>query len=95
MKKIIHRLRNQPEEVRTHMLNVLTAGSAVVLGLLWVYSLGTNLANPDTSSNIKKDLQPFSVLKDNLVGGYQSFSQPDQATPPTQDDQQIDMSALN
>ncbi len=86
MKKIIHHLRNQSEETRTHILHVLTVGASVILVLLWIYSLGTNLTNTDTKTQISKDLKPFSVLKDNLVGGYKSISQPEE---------QIDTSVLD
>lgn len=66
MKKIIHHIRKQPEEVRRHILNVLIAACAVILFLLWVYSLGTNLTNPDNQAKMSQDLKPFSTLKDNL-----------------------------
>lgn len=72
MKKLIHHLRKQPEEVRRHILHIITFALAVVFLLLWVYSLGRNLTNPETQIKMKQDLQPFSVLKDNLVGGSKS-----------------------
>ena len=77
MKKFIHHIRRQPEHVRRHILHVLTLVFGATLALLWIYSLGTSLANPDTGANIAQDLKPFSALKDNLVGGYNSISQPD------------------
>jgi hypothetical protein len=40
--------------------------------ILWTFSLGKSITNPDTKKKIKQDLQPFSVLKDNLVEGYKS-----------------------
>ena len=43
MKKIIHHIRRQPEEVRRHILHILTIVAAIILLLLWVYSLGTSL----------------------------------------------------
>ena len=76
MKRIIHHLRKQTEEDKRHILNILTAVFAVVLFSLWVYSLETNIADKNTQAKISQDLQPFSALKDNLVGGYQSISQP-------------------
>jgi hypothetical protein len=88
MKKIIHHLRRQPEEVRTHILHILTVSATVVLMLLWVYSLGTTISNPQTVTQTKQDLQPFSVLKDNLVGGYQSMSQNNQSNQTAQPNQQ-------
>lgn len=75
MRKIIHHLRSQSEEVRRHILHVLTVCFAVILLLLWIYSLGKNLINPDTQAKINNDLKPFSALKDGLVGGYKSLSE--------------------
>lgn len=72
MKKIIHHLRKQPEEVRRHVLHIAIFAVAIVMVLLWVFSLGKSLADPDTQVKIKQDLQPFSVLKDNIVDGYKS-----------------------
>ena len=80
MRKIIHHIRRQPEEVRRHILHILTMIAGVVLIVLWVYSLGTNLRNPDTQTKMTNDLKPLSALKDNLVGGYQSISEPDLKT---------------
>ncbi|MEK7088643.1 MAG: hypothetical protein AAB913_00750 [Patescibacteria group bacterium] len=67
MRRLIHRLRRQPEEIRRHILHILIFAVAVIMILLWVFSLGKNLANPDTQVKMKQDLQPFSVLKDSLV----------------------------
>jgi len=71
MEKIIHRIRKQPEEVRRHILHVLTLIAAVILILLWIYSLGTTLSNPENQAKMNQDLQPFSVLKDNLSSLWQ------------------------
>ena len=76
MKKIIHKLRQQPEDVRRSISHILTIMFAIILVILWTYSLSKNLSNPDTQIKAKNDLQPFSVLKDNLVGGYKSISEP-------------------
>jgi len=72
MRKIIHHLRKQPEEVRRHVLHILIFAVAIIMILLWVFSLGKSLSNPDTQVKINQDLQPFSVLKDNIVEGYKS-----------------------
>jgi uncharacterized membrane protein YvbJ len=66
MKKIIQHLRKQPEEVRRHILHIITTILAVILVLLWIYSLGTTLTNPDTQAKISQDFKPFSALKDNI-----------------------------
>jgi uncharacterized membrane protein YvbJ len=67
MKKIIHYLRKQPEEVRRHILHILIFAVAIIMVLLWVFSLGKSFADPDTQVKLKQDLQPFSVLKDSIV----------------------------
>ena len=74
MKKIIHHLRKQPEEVRRNILHILIIASAIILIMLWVYSLGASLGNTDTQVKIKEDIKPFSVLKDNMIGGYKNIS---------------------
>lgn len=71
MRKIIHHLRKQPEEVRRHILHILIFIATVIMIILWVFSLGKNLANPDTQVKIKQDLTPFSVLKDNIISEYE------------------------
>jgi hypothetical protein len=76
MKKIIHHIRKQSEEVRRHILHVLTFLAAAVLIFLWIYSLGTTLTNPGTQEKISQDFKPFSALKDNMIGGYNNLSEP-------------------
>lgn len=73
MEKIIHHIRKQPEEVRRHILHVLIVVFGVILILLWIYSLGRTLTNPDTQTKVNQDLKPFSALKANIVGGYESI----------------------
>lgn len=84
MKKIIHHIRKQPEEVKRQILHILTFAAAVVLVLLWIYSLGTNLTSPETQSKMERDLKPFSALKDNIIDGYNSISEPNLSTEQTQ-----------
>ena len=74
MKKIIHNLRKQPEKKRRHILHIITIAAAIILIILWSYSLGRSLTSSDVKVKIKQDLKPFSVLKDNIVGGYKSVS---------------------
>lgn len=66
-------MRRQPEEVKRHILHITTLMFAVILSLLWVYSLGATLTNDDNQAKINKDLQPISALKANLIGGYNSI----------------------
>lgn len=72
MKKIIHRLRQEPEEVRQHIVHIVVFACAIILLLLWAVSLGHTLSSTETKTTMKKDAQPFTVLKDNIVDGYQS-----------------------
>jgi hypothetical protein len=76
MRKIIHNLRRQPDETKRHILHVFTFCSAIILILLWIYSLGTTLTSPSVQTKINKDMAPFSVLKANLIGGYNSITEP-------------------
>jgi hypothetical protein len=73
MRKIIHNLRRQPEEVRRQVLYISTIVLGLILLLLWVYSLGARMASTD-SDKVKKDLQPFTDLKSNIVDGYNNIS---------------------
>lgn len=75
MKKIIHHLRGQSEEVRRHILHVSTAVFGVILLILWIYSLGVSLTSSDAQTKVKNDLKPFSALKANLIDGYKSISE--------------------
>jgi hypothetical protein len=63
MRKIIHNLRQKPEEVRRHVLHVVTIVFGVIFLLLWIYSLGTKIA--DTKDKASIDLSPLNVLKAN------------------------------
>ncbi|KKP64823.1 MAG: hypothetical protein UR62_C0005G0012 [Candidatus Nomurabacteria bacterium GW2011_GWF2_35_12] len=76
MRKIIHNLRRQPEEVRRHILHLFILIVTIIMVTLWIFSLGKNLANPDIQVKIKQDLKPFSILKDNIVDGYKSTIDP-------------------
>lgn len=75
MRKIIHKLRNRPEAERRHILHIVTFVLGLFMILLWTFSLGKSITNKETKVKIKQDLQPFSVLKDNLVGGYKSIGE--------------------
>ena len=83
MKRIIHHLRRQPEKVRRDILHISIVALSIIMIILWSYSLGISLNNPDTQTKIKNDLEPFSVLKDNIVGGYNSISTPSNNASPT------------
>lgn len=80
IKSIIQKVREQPEQNKRHILHVLTLGFGVVLVLLWIYSLGTNLSSSDVQAGLSQDLKPLSALKANLIGGYNSITQPNEIT---------------
>lgn len=67
-------MRRQPEEVKRHILHITTGVFAVVLFLLWIYSLGTTLVDKDNQAKVNQDMQPISALKANLIGGYKSMT---------------------
>ncbi|MCX6753069.1 MAG: hypothetical protein NTW62_01820 [Candidatus Nomurabacteria bacterium] len=71
--KTVHRLRQEPIHVREQIVYWVTFMCAVILFLLWSVSLGKMLTNKDIQTSIKKDVQPFTVLKDNLSDGYKSI----------------------
>lgn len=72
IRKIVRHLRNKPEEERRHILNLFMFFVIVFMFILWIFSLGQTLGNPESKVKIKKDLQPFSVLKSNLIDGFNS-----------------------
>ena len=73
MKKIIHHLIKQPEEVRRHILHVSTIVLAMVLFTIWIYSLGMHLSSEETQAKIESDNEPLSAIKENFINGYESF----------------------
>ncbi len=72
--KTIHRLKQEPEDVRQHIVHIVTFACAVILITLYFYSLGKKLTDKEVQTSIQKDAKPFTVLKDNLVDGYKSIS---------------------
>ena len=84
MKKIIHKLRNRSEEERRHILHITIFILGIFLILLWTFSLGRTIVSKDTKIKVQQDLKPFSVLKDNLVGGYNSIKGTDTPSTNTQ-----------
>lgn len=67
MRKIIHRLRQKPEEEKRHLLHIFTFIGAVLLIILWIFTLSKNVVTRETGENIKEDLQPFTELKNDLT----------------------------
>jgi hypothetical protein len=46
MEKIINDLRSKPEEERRNLLHFITIIFAIVMLILWSYSLGNTFGNP-------------------------------------------------
>ncbi|MEK7588271.1 MAG: hypothetical protein AAB438_00450 [Patescibacteria group bacterium] len=75
MEKIIKNIRNKPEEERRHLLHFFTIIFAIIMFILWTYTLGSTFSDPETQEKIKEDLQPFNQLKENLVNNDESVSE--------------------
>jgi hypothetical protein len=74
MRKIINNLREQPEEVRHHVVHLTVAVAGVILVVLWLFSLGGTIKNAQNDNvELSEGLKPFSVLSENLADGYQSL----------------------
>ena len=76
MRRIIHHLRQLSHKQKRQVLNLSTLIFAVILIMIWIYSLGQNFSNTDTQVKMKESLEPFNSLKENIVGGYNSLSEP-------------------
>ena len=75
MRKIIHRLRQRPEEEKRQILHISIIIIAIALIVLWVFSLNKTLSTPETKEKFKNDLKPFSILKNNLSEGFKNVSE--------------------
>lgn len=58
-------------------MRVTILACAIVLFMFWIHSLGTTLTNTDMQAKTIQDLKPFSILKENITGQYDSASKPD------------------
>lgn len=67
MRKIIHKIRNQPEEVKRHILHVSVIIAGVLLLAIWVNTLGGSFNSTVANEELKKNVEPLSVLKSNLA----------------------------
>jgi flagellar basal body-associated protein FliL len=74
MKKIIHNLRSQPESIKIQILHFIMIFFAVVLFFTWTMLFSKNVSETNASANLKEELKPFSILKENLSDGYESIS---------------------
>jgi hypothetical protein len=73
MRKIIHNLKQQPEYIKHHVAGFVTIIFGFILVVLWVWGLGGG--EPEVVKEESKDsLKPISVLKANLVDGYERIS---------------------
>jgi hypothetical protein len=65
MKKVIHRIKNRPEEERRHILNIFVLVVALILFVFWVYSLGRTVTNDSIEENIADDFNSLAPLESN------------------------------
>lgn len=63
MKKIIHNLRQQPEDVRRHVLHIATLVFGLLLIVSWVYSLSRNINDVSISANAVEGLNANNLLE--------------------------------
>ncbi len=80
MEKIINDLRSKPEEERRNLLHFVTIIFAIVMLILWSYSLGSTFGNPETQEQLKEDIKPFQELTQSLSGSYESIASPTSET---------------
>lgn len=74
IKKVVRHLRNRPEKERRHILHISMFVIVGFMFVLWIFSLGTTFNEPEEKIQVKESLKPFSVLKSNLLDGYNSIS---------------------
>lgn len=67
MKRVIHHIRKQPEHVKRHILHIMIVICAVVLFSFWIFSLGKTFSDSGAQLQMKQDLKPFSLIKDNIT----------------------------
>lgn len=67
MRKIIHHLRKQPEDVRRHVLHTVVFVAGLILIIIWTFTLGKSFSSKETEVKVKQDLQPFNLLKDSII----------------------------
>ena len=66
MRKLVHRLRDKPLEIRKQIVVWSAIGFTAVVFVGWVFSLQYRF-NSDTRDQVTKDFKPFTVLKDNII----------------------------
>ncbi len=67
MRRIIHNIRRQPEQIKRHILHVSVIVAGVLLFSIWVHSLGGSFDSKVAENDLQKNVEPLSVLKNNLA----------------------------
>ena len=77
IKLYIKSLREQPEEIRRHLLNLIMIVLGIVLFFFWLWSFRGNINNHEIRNVIENEnnygLGVFSDLKNSLTDSYESF----------------------
>jgi hypothetical protein len=73
MRRIIHHLRGLSDKQKRDVLHFSTLIFAILLVLIWVYTLGHSFSDVDTKIKIQDSLEPFNNLKDNIVNEYNNL----------------------
>lgn len=74
IQKVVHHLRQQPEEHKRQILHGVTIVAGILLIVLWTWSLGSSLSSEELQAQLQKDLEPLAGLKNDVVGEYQTAS---------------------
>ena len=92
MRQYIKNLQQKDESVRKQILVASVAVSMIIIGSLWIYSLGARF-DTTVAEQVNTDVKPFKLFGDSVSStihnisasvGSISFSKKDEATPKKQ-----------
>lgn len=66
MKKFIFNLRQKPDNVKRNILHVSMLVIGFMLVGIWISTLGDNINDVKKVADLKNNVEPLAVLKDNL-----------------------------
>lgn len=77
MQKFINyilKLREKPENVRRQILAGTLTVCMVIVGGVWVLSLGSHFGSGEVTNKTKEDVKPFTLFKTKIKNTYQGLS---------------------